>query len=94
MLQANIIALLGLEALPQEKKIELLEKVTELVQKRILLRVAQPLSMDDRTKLLELAQKEDQQALEDFIIQKAPNMPQIIEEEVTLVKKEMAAAAA
>lgn len=94
MLQSNIITLLGLEALPEERKIDLLEKITELVQKRILLRIAQPLSMEDRTKLLELAQSEKQQELDEFIAQKAPNMPQIIEEEVILIKKEMAAAAA
>jgi hypothetical protein len=92
MLQSNIIKLLGLESLPDERKIELLDKVTELVQKRILIRVAQPLSMEDRTKLLELAQGEKQEELNEFVAQKAPNMDMIIEEEVILVKQEMVSA--
>ena len=50
--QRNIIALLGIESLPDERKISIVNKVNELVQKQLLLRIMEFLD-DEKTEEFE-----------------------------------------
>lgn len=91
IINENIIAALGLQSLPLEKKQEVLNKLVELVQKRIMLRVMDGLSKEDGEKMAEL-EKNPMDMLA-FIAEKFPNFEEIVKEEVEKVKEEALAAA-
>ena|SRR3989338_8023341 len=91
IINENIIAALGLQSLALEKKQEVLEKLVELVQKRIMLRVMDGLSREDGEKMSGL-EKNPMEMLA-FIAEKFPNFEEIVKEEVEKVKEEALAAA-
>src|SRR3989339_1009391 len=49
----NIISILGIESLPDEKKINILKKLNELVQKRIALSILKKLDAGEKEKFVE-----------------------------------------
>lgn len=85
----NIIKLLGIGNLPDAQKISLVEKISELVQKRLLLRLLDKLSAPDQDALKVLLDKGDQQDLQKFLRSKAPDLGAWAAEEVVMVKKEL-----
>jgi len=87
----NIIALLGLESLPNEEKAALLEKMTELILKRVMLRVAEQLTEDD-AKMLAESQMSPSEMMA-FAAEKVGNFEEILKEEVIKAKQEMLDAA-
>lgn len=89
ILQQNIIVLLGIEALSDEKKIALLDKMTELVQKRLLVRVLKELPEKDRSDLFAAVDTDDKTAMEKVLSGKVPNITEMIEEEIVKLKEEM-----
>lgn len=91
LLQKNIISLLGLEALSQEKKIQLLEKVTDLVFKRTMVKVMEALSEKDQTELEKLIDAGDSDKTSEFVAEKIPNFEEIMNKEIIAVKEEMVA---
>ena len=88
LLQQNIIGLLGLEALPNEEKIALLERMTDIVQKRVLLRVMEELPVKEQKKLAKMGKKQPEEIMA-YIEQKMPNFEPLVEEEILKLKKEM-----
>lgn len=88
--QQNIIRALGLEDLPDEKKLELIEQVSDVVEKRILLRVLESLSPEQRKELDGLLDAESQQGVNEFMQKNAPQIPAWIEEEISHAKQELA----
>jgi hypothetical protein len=91
LLGENIIALLGLESLPDTEKLQMLEKMSLLVQKRVLLRVMDVLQDEDADKMAVLEQ--NPQEMMAFIAERVPNFQEIVDEEVLKLKAEMLAAA-
>ena len=91
LLSDNIIALLGLESLPTEEKVQMLDKMVLLVQKRVLLRVMDELQDEDATQMAAL--ENNPQEMMAFIAERVPNFQEIVEEEVTKLKAEMLNAA-
>ena len=89
ILQQNIIVLLGIEALSDEKKIALLDKMTELVQKRLLVRVLKELPEKDRSDLFAAVDTDDKTAMEKVLSGKVPNITEMIEEEIVKLKEEI-----
>lgn len=87
--QQNIIKILGIENLPDEKKVEMVEKISTLVQKRLLLRLVESVPADKQTELAALLEKSDQDTLNAFLQTNAPQFPEWIVEEVTKVKQEL-----
>ncbi len=87
LLNQNIIGLLGLESLPDEEKQAMLEKMTALIQKRLMLRVMDALSEEDAQKMAEM-EKNPQEILA-FIAEKMPNFEDVVKEEVVKLKEEM-----
>lgn len=88
LLGEDIINILGLGVLPDEEKSKMLEKMTELIAKRIMLRVAESLSVADQKQVI--ASEHDPIAVLDLISRKVSNFEEIIKEEVIKLKQEMA----
>ena len=83
----NIIKGLGLEVLPEEKKVQMLEKMTELVQKRVMLRVMELLSNEQAE---EMAAKESNPVeMLAYIAEKVPNFDSILQEEISVLREEV-----
>ncbi|MDP3740743.1 MAG: DUF5663 domain-containing protein [bacterium] len=88
--QQNIIKILGLEALPQERRVEILERVTDLVEKRLLLRLFEALTEDKQGELRTMLDREESDKLAKFLQNNAPQMADWAMEEASKVKKELA----
>lgn len=87
--EQNIIRLLGIESLPDERKIALVEKITDLVQKRLLLRLLESMSEELRVEFEQLLDQADQPALQAFLQKNAPDFGAWVNEEVLKVKQEL-----
>jgi hypothetical protein len=71
--QKNIIAILGIENLPDERKVVILDKMTNLLEKRLLAKMIASLSETDQEKLAEVLEKKQPQEIQEFISQHFPN---------------------
>ena len=87
MLNENIITLLGLEALPDERKAAILDQVSDLVQRRIMLRAMDSLKAEDKDRIIEI--EKNPELVASFLAEKVPNLEKITEEEIIKVKKEL-----
>jgi len=95
VLKKNIIEELGLSALPEERKKELLNKMGDLIQRRVLLRVIASLSAADKQEFSQfLSQEKDTQAVYKFLLSKAPDIENITDNEIVKFKEEVLAHAA
>jgi len=90
-LKENIIVQLGLQALPEAERLEFLEKMTDIVIKRVMLRLMENLPEEDVAEANGLADAPDE--LIAFLAGKVDDVALIFEEETEATKKEMAAAA-
>ena len=86
----NIIAILGLETLPDEQKLGIVEKVSDLVQKRLMIRIVESLSVPDRVDLEKLLAKNDPDSLQGFLANRVPFLARWADEEVAKIKTELA----
>ncbi len=86
----NIISILGIESLPDEEKIAIVEKVTILVEKRLLVRVFDSLDALRQKEFSEMLDKDDQAGIQDFLERFVPNMADLMNEELVKVKQELA----
>ena len=91
IINANIIEVLGLGSLPEEQKIAMLEKMSTLVQKRVMLKIMESIGSEDADKMAEL-EKNPQEMLA-FIAEKVPNFEAIVTEEIVKLKQEVMKAA-
>lgn len=89
--QQNIINILGIQSLPEEQKLALVEKISELVQKRLLLRVLDSLSLEKREAFEQLLTSNNQAGLEQFLQTDVPQFAVWFEEELKKIKEEMSA---
>jgi Protein of unknown function (DUF5663) len=87
--QQNIIALLGIESLPDERKTQILEKIITLVQKRLLVRVFDSLIDSLQDELGKLLESGNVEATEIFLEQHVPQMGEWAQEETNNIKTEM-----
>jgi hypothetical protein len=86
----NIIKILGIASLPDEQKAGIVEQASELVQKRLLLRIADSLSEEKREGLLQLIDSGDEVGLSNFLHHNCPQFNDWFAEELAKVKQEMA----
>ena len=86
-LQGNIINALKLENLPDIEKAELLNEMSQLVQDRVILRMVKDLSETDAQEFNEI-KEDDQEGQLNFLENKFPNLLNIINEEIKVVRKE------
>ena len=87
VLAENIITTLGLQDMPDDEKAKLVDRVLDVVQKRIMLRLTELLATEDDAVVSELAN--DPPRLFAFLQTKVPNFNAILEEEIVGVKKEL-----
>ncbi len=90
-LEANIIEVLGLEALPDERKIKMVQQMANLVQKRLMLRIMEQLTEEEKDEFEKILEGEDNidLAVAEFIQNKVPNFDEMVKEEIVKVKKEL-----
>lgn len=91
LLEDNIIELLGLGSLPNEEKAAILDKMTELIQKRTMLRVIEMLSEEDAQTLANTPMSPVEMVA--FAAEKVGNFENILMEEILKAKQEMLNAA-
>ena len=89
LLQKNIISLLGLESLPDEKKVQFLEKTSELVFKRTIVKVMELLPKSDQDELSRLIGAGEPEKTDAFIAEKIPNFEELMNNEIVAIKEEM-----
>lgn len=89
----NIINILGIESLPDEQKISLLERASELVEKRLLLRLLNSFSEQKKREFENLLDTENQDAVNIFLEKNAPDVPTWLNEELVRIKEELASLA-
>ena len=96
LLNQNIFTLLGLNDLPEERKAALLEKMTELVQKRLALRLLESLSEPDAKAFEQLMSTHEggDPALMDFFRSRFSNLEEILKEEIVGLKQDLTHVAA
>jgi len=87
----NLISQLGLDGLPQEKKIELMMKWGDIVQKDIIIRVLRELSEEDKAEMDKLlaSQGENFEEIYKFLEGKMPNLDDIVKEEIEKFREEI-----
>ena len=88
ILQQNIISALKLEALEDDKKIVLVDKMSEIVQGRLTLRVLEEMSENDRNEFEKILDSSPEGA-SDFLQKVFPDFLEIVEEEVVKLKQEL-----
>lgn len=91
-LKQNVVAQLGLQELPEDKRMELLDQMAQLVERRVMLRLIDQLSEDDIAAIAELEEKPSE--LLAFMAKSVPDITAIIAEEAEKVKAEAVQAAA
>ncbi|MBI3231636.1 MAG: hypothetical protein HYZ51_00965 [Candidatus Doudnabacteria bacterium] len=87
--QQNIISLLALEKLSDEKKAAMVEKMIAIIEKSVFARILKQLSEPKKSELLDLLGKKDQKTLEDFMQSSVPNFLELLEEETLKLKEDM-----
>ena len=88
--EQNIISILGIEDLDDERKLQMIEQASDLVQKRLLLRILDSLSADKVAEFEAVIDKDDQGALGQFLATNAPDLTEWMFEEVNKLKQEFA----
>jgi len=90
LLETNIIEALGLESLPDEQKIQMVQTMVDLVQKRLMLRIMDQLSEEEKDEFEKILGGRDVDlAAAEFIKNKVPNFDEMVQEEIIKVKQEM-----
>ena len=88
-LAENIISLLGLQTLPDEKKLALLDKMSNLAQKRISLRILEQLNEAEQEAFVAATAASDEEKLKEILAAKKIDLAALVEEETVKLKDEM-----
>ncbi|MFH1838018.1 MAG: DUF5663 domain-containing protein [Candidatus Kuenenbacteria bacterium] len=89
ILKQNLIKVLGIEDLPEERKLALIEKMTEVIQKRLLVRITEELKEEDKDEFIKISEEKNEKALIVFLQTKISNLDKIILEEIVKFKQEL-----
>ena len=87
--EKDIFEILGAKDIPDEEKGAILAKMVEVVSGRAIARLGEELSDEDRQKLEELISADDTEAVDRFIIEKAPGFDSYFEEEAKKLRQEL-----
>lgn len=88
-LQENIISLFGLQALPDKQKLAILKKMSDLVQKRIGLRILEKLNEVEQQAFIEASDIGNEEKIKNILDGKKIDMPALVSEETNKLKAEM-----
>lgn len=83
VLQQNIVTSLGLDSLPEDEQVRILDEIGRVIHQRVVLRVLDELSDEDKNTFDELLGKRgnNQNIIALFLKEKLPNLDRIVEEE-------------
>ncbi len=87
--EENIISLLGLQALPDAQKLAMLDKMSDLAQKRITARVLELLSDEDKQAFIDSASDENGTQAMEILKNKNIDLSAITREEIIGLKEDM-----
>lgn len=87
--QPGILEELGLTDLSNERKKELLEKMSRLIQNRVLLSILRSLSEEDKKEFDKILETNDMEKIHKFLIEKVPDLDKITDAEVEKFTKEV-----
>lgn len=89
VLREHIITLLNLDDLPESQRAMLLDKMVDVINGRLLLRILDSLDADLRKEFEKAMEGDDGLELENFLTTKVPNFIDMISEETAKLKTEM-----
>ncbi len=85
----NVIKTLGIDSLPPEKQREAIERLGAIVYQEVMLRVLDILSEEDKDAFEKLIDENpDPEAMFGFLVEKIPNIDQIVGEEAEKIRNE------
>lgn len=90
---SNIIKELGIENLPDEQKLRLLEKMAEVVESRLMIRIGEALTEDGRAEFSRLMTDGDQEKVFAWLDAKGVKIDEWLVEEISKMKSELIAKA-
>jgi len=88
LLEEDLFKLLNIEDADDQKKLEILQTLTNTVDARVVNRIAETLSEEDAEQFGKLAEHGDQEALVKFLVDKEIDLPAIVSEEATRARVE------
>lgn len=95
ILEQDIISILGLDNLPEEKKSVLVAKMGEIILSRISSRILDSLTPEAQEELARLTRKKNnEEEVEEFLRYRVRNLDEIRQEEILKFKEQMAKDAA
>ena len=89
----SILRALGIVPLSADEKIEIVTRLVDLVEARVIARIAERLSDKEAQTLGDLLHSGEEAMIAEFIRRKVPNIPQLILEEAEKVKQDAAVTA-
>ncbi|MBU2542480.1 hypothetical protein KJ785_02900 [Patescibacteria group bacterium] len=89
LINKNIIDLLNLGQLPKPQQAILLDKMTDIINQRLLSRISDSFDKDKQKELERFLDQGTEQELEDFIIKSVPDFLDILTEETLKLKNEV-----
>ena len=87
-LQKDLITELGLQALPDDKKEEMVLRIGELIQQNVVLRIVSEMPESDKDEFEKVLGEDSGEKTMEFLQAKFPNLNQVVEEEITKFKQE------
>lgn len=88
--QQSIISILGIQSLSDERKADILDQASALVEKRLLVRVMESLDDAKRQEFESMLENSNREALQAFMTSNVPRFTDWVGEEVNNLKKEFA----
>jgi hypothetical protein len=89
ILDKDLLDLMGVANMPDDKKAELYAKMAATIQDRVLLRVDDALDEEGKKQFGEIIDTGDQAKTNEFLVGKGLNVPQLLVQEAMLYKLEM-----
>lgn len=90
-INGQIMEQLNLNFLSEKERIELLDRMNEVINQRVLLRIFEQVGSRKQEIMTELLDKGTDKELEQFIRDNAPNFLEILQEEIMNLKKDLLA---
>jgi hypothetical protein len=88
--QQNLISILGIQALSDERKAEVLDQASSLIQKRLLVRAMESLDDAKKQEFQTLLENTNSEGLNAFMVANLPQFNEWMVEEVNNLKKQFA----
>jgi hypothetical protein len=90
ILTQNIVKELGLDNLPEDKQVEILEKIGQIIFQSVLIRVLTVMNEEDKDEFDKLLSEKanDSDAVLQFLQAKVPELDEIVKDEVVKFKQE------